>query len=625
MRIARISSSIKTVVIRRIIHIVIITFACVSFLIPAWGQVRFFTQVSESNVSPRQTFQVQYIIEGSKDIGHFTLPGFDDFKVQEIFDIPITATINPQTKQVVDTYSKVVILSPLRTGRFTIPGARADIDGKSMQSNTATVTVQQTGLNAMPRYDDIDTEEESELHPGEDIESKIKRNFFLHVEVNKTTCFVGEPLMVVYKAYSRLNANSQVVKRPSLTGFSVLEMVDAYDSRPDVEMLNGQLYYTNIIRKVQLFPLQEGTFKLDEAEIESVIHFVKVDRPPDSKEGLRKMLGGSNKSKGGRSLLDYRTSLRSEPLSITVKALPADNQPPGFRGAVGNFSLAIQTPDNPIHEGDLVKIKLVVNGSGNISLLTAPVIEWPKGVDTADPVVKEVINRYVYPATGSKTFEYSFAAPDTGNYEIPAAQLPYYDPVQKAYKIATSAPLTLHVSPGIKKDLTDIIVNKGDSASGNRQLYWFALVVLIIVGWLTWQALQIRKSKVDAAKNNNNPASHVPAVKPSMVEETLFKAEWALERGKPQMFFHELEQAIWQVIAAKYNLLPSALNKHNVLQHLREKNVSPATITGFAAVLDELEWALYTPDRSAHDMEKLLAKAREVLMGIERSGDENRD
>lgn len=609
--------------IRRTIHIIVIAFAVTFLQSSVQAQVRFYTQLSEANVSPKQTFQVQYIVEGSKDIGHFALPSFPDFHVEEVFDIPNTPTINQQTMQVVDTYVKIVILSPRRTGKFSIPGASAEIDGKLVRSNAVKVTVQQTGLTSMPGYASIDTEVESELKQGEDIEGKIKKNFFLRVEANKTTCFVGEPIMVVYKVYSRLNSSSQVVRRPSLTGFSVLDMVDAYDGKAEVEMLNGLAFYTNIIRKVQLFPLQEGIFSLDAAEIESVIHFIKVDRPLDDKEALRKVLtdpnDNNNANRTTRTKLDYRTALRSDPLNITVRSLPAENQPPAYAGAVGNFSLAVQTPDSTIREGDLVKIKVLVNGSGNISLLTAPNIKWPKGVDTADPVVKETINKYVYPATGSKTFEYAFAAPDTGNFIIPQARLPYYDPVQKLYKIATSNPVTIHVSPEIKTGIDPALINRGDDSlpGSTRYLYWFGLVVLIIVGWLTYQALHLRKMKPSLVKANNAPVAPVP--KQSLVDETLFKAQWALERGKPQLFYHELEQAIWQIIAIKYSLPPSALNKYNALQLLRQTNLSPEVISYFSTVLDELEWALYTPDQSAHDMENLLRKSREILESIEKS------
>ncbi len=582
-----------------------------------YGQVKFYTQLSQSTVAPRQTFQVQYIIEGTKDIGQFTLPTFSDFRVEEVFDIPLTSTINQKTKEVVDTYSKIVILSPLRTGKFSIPGASAMINGALAHSNAATVIVQQSGLLSSPSYEDIDTEAESELYSGDDIEARIRKNFFIRVEVSKTSCYVGEPIMAVYKVYSRLHTNSQVVRRPSLTGFSVLEMVDGYDGRAEIELYNGVPYYTSIIRKVQLFPLQEGDYVLDAAEIESVVHFVKINRPrPSARDGFRDMFApkeGSNA--GSRTRLNYRTTLRSEPLTISVKPLPATDQPPAFAGAVGNFSLEVQTPASPIRQGDLVKIRMVVNGSGNISLLTAPAIEWPRGVDTADPVVREIINKYVYPATGSKTFEYSFAAPDTGNYVIPAARLPYFDPVQKIYKVATSEPVTLQIVPGERPDLSNIAVAQQGNVPSSRHLYWFALVAGIIIMWISWQAYHLIRSK-RAARQPAAVQQTVQPVQAPTPEGLLLKAELALQRQLPEVFYHELEQALWQLIASKYNVLPSSLNKQTVLQVLQEKNVSASVTEDFSQLMQELEWALYTPDQTAHDMTNLYHKAKRVAADI---------
>ena len=248
---------------------------------PVWAQVKFYTLVSETTIPLRQTFQVQYIVEGAASIGRFDLPRFKGFEVQSVFEHSTSTNL----RNGVDSYSKIIVLLATKKGRFMIPGANAVINGKPMHSNPKEIVVKQSvpGMNNIDP-DDIDTEQESELHPGENINDKIEKNFFLRVEPSKTTCYVGEPLMVVYKAYLRLNANSQVVKRPSLTGFSVMEMVDAYDGKPDIERLNGRLYYTNLIRKVQLFPLQEGNYTLDPAEIETVIHFIKTDESAAKKK-----------------------------------------------------------------------------------------------------------------------------------------------------------------------------------------------------------------------------------------------------------------------------------------------------------------------------------------------------
>jgi hypothetical protein len=604
----------KAIRISRIIHIILPALVYLMLVCPVFGQVKFYTMVSEASVSHRQTFQVQYVVEGANSIRQFNLPRFKDFEVEEVFDISNSVAFGKGP----DTYSKIVVLLATKKGKFTIPGATAVINGKSMRSNTARVQVLQTGLPGMNHInpDDIDTEVESVLHPGESITDKVRKNFFLRVEPSKTSCYVGEPLMVVYKAYSRLNASSQVVKRPSLTGFSVMEMVDAYDGKPEIEKLNGRLYYTNLIRKVQLFPLQEGTFALDAAEIESLIHFVKTNEPVDRKAALKRMF---DRSAAPLSItpVNYRTILRTEPLNITVKPLPEANQPPDYAGAVGQFALAVKVPSSPIRKGDLVKIQVAITGSGNISLLTPPEIDWPAGVDTAEPSVKENLNKYAFPLTGSKVFEYSFAAPDTGDYIIPPVRLPYYDPANKTYKTATSDSITMHVLPGLhhKDDSKSKESVTSRQPSIPRQFYWFGLVALVIVGCIVFQVVLLGKNKRTEGRNNTSVKSEA-ASEPAPPVDPLAAARLALQQQDQLAFFHEVQQALWAVVAEQYKVLPSQLNKHYVEELLAKKEVPHATIQNFTSVLDECEWALYTPNHSISSMEGLLGRAEAVIKAL---------
>jgi hypothetical protein len=582
---------------------------------PVLGQVKFYTRVSEAAVLHRQTFQVHYIVDGANSIQQFKLPSFSDFQTVQIFDQTSSIVLNKGTY----SYSMIVVLQAIKNGKFTIPGATAVINGKSMRSNAAKVQVVPTGLPGMYHInpDDIDTEVESVLHPGESITEKVQKNFFLRVEPSKTTCYVGEPLMVVYKAYSRLNANSQVVKRPSLTGFSVMEMVDAYDGKPEVEKLDGRFYYTNLIRKVQLFPLQEGTFTLDAAEIESVIHFVKTNEPADRKEALKRMFDRSA-SPIAITPVNYRTILRTEPLTIKVKPLPEANQPPDYAGAVGQFAVAVKVPSGPVRKGDLVKIQVAITGSGNISLLTPPEIDWPAGVDTAEPSVKENINKYAFPLTGSKVFEYSFAAPDTGDYVIPAVRLPYYDPADKTYKTAVSDSITLHVLPGLHHK--DDVGSKESVTSGRRsvprQFYWFGLVAVVIVGCIVFQVALLGRNKRLEGQKNKTAAKTAASDEPAPPVDPLAAARMALQQHDQLAFFHEVQQALWNVVAEQYKVLPSHLNKHHIAELLVEKGVPPATIQNFTSVLDACEWALYTPDHSISSMEGLLGRAEEVVKAL---------
>lgn len=343
------------------------------------------------------------------------------------------------------------------------------------------------GLTAQDEFGDSRVENQSELEPGENIDQKIKKNFFLRAEVTKTDCYVGEVIMAVFKAYSRLDANSQVLKRPSLTGFSVTEMVDAYNTLPEVEKYNGIYYNTHLIRKVQMFPLQPGTFVVEAAEIESIIHLYK---PIDvQKRSSRDLFRRNFKN---TTLVQKQLTLETPPLTINVKPLPEKGQPANFSGAVGNFSIDMQMGDSNIKQFQPAIIKLVLSGTGNLPLITDPDINWPKGLDIPEPQVTEDINKYNYPLGGMKVFEYTIPTSDTGKFTIPPVSFSYFDPVEKKYKTIATKPLTYTVAASGK--LTGIEpIETGKKKPFPLHLLYFGLIAAAIVSVIIFQAIKKRK------------------------------------------------------------------------------------------------------------------------------------
>jgi hypothetical protein len=315
--------------------------------------------------------------------------------------------------------------------------------------------------------------------------------------------------------------------------------------------------------------------------------------------------------------INHRTILRTAPQTIIVKPLPTANQPADFSGAVGQFAVIVKVPATPIHQGDLVKIQVTISGSGNLSLLTPPTIKWPKGVDTAEPSVKENINKYNFPLSGSKSFEYSFAAPDTGNYVIPAVHLPYYDPTEKKYKTASSDSIALHVLPGVKKTDDGGAAIVSNSPGIPPKFYWFAGIVVVILACIAYQAISLRKGKKKDLVKSSPPApvKEVPSPQ-KMAAALLANARLALQHQHQQAFYHEVQQALWHVVEETYQVLPSKMNKHYITQLLAEKGMPAETIHDFSAILDECEWALYTPGQSVNSMEVLVSKTEGLLKDL---------
>ncbi|MEO8583148.1 MAG: BatD family protein [Flavitalea sp.] len=349
-----------------------------------------------------------------------------------------------------------------------------------------------------PQSDPFDitnqVDDQSELKPNESVDEKIKKNFFLKADISKTTSYVGEGLMATFKLYSRLNANSRVVKRPSLTGFSVVEMVDAYNNDPDIEEIGGKAFYVHLIRKVQLFPLQAGTFDIDPAEVESEIYFLKHAQKGKGRKRIADFFL-NREYEGPDSSIVKKISLETPRTEIIVNQLPEDGQPEDFSGAVGNFAIDLKMNNKTLNQYDPADVKLLIMGTGNFPLVTDPVIVWPKGVVVSQPQVTEDLNKYVFPLSGVKVFQYSLETRDAGTYTIPPVTFSFFDPLAKKYKTTETSSITYTVSPGKKK--SNSIVEKIIAKPGEFpiQYVYFAVILLVIIGVIFFQVVSKKSNK----------------------------------------------------------------------------------------------------------------------------------
>ena len=319
------------------------------------GQVKFTTVASSQEVSRGDYLQVEFVVENARQIEQLNPPDFPGFKISQG---PIQSSGMSIVNGNMSQYKAIsFVLQPVKTGKFIIGGASATVDGKHMQSNSITITVTvaapgAAGGNAPNNNNSLmppsmpdpfggggnpaDIDREYVLKPGENIKDKIRKNLFVRVQVDKNSCYVGEPIVATYKLYSRLSSESRVTKRPSLNGFSVYDMIDPNSDAVSVEKLNGKSFTVHIIRKTQLIPLQSGTIDLDPVEVENTVHFVKgAARQERRRSGnaLRDLFDQLSDDNDTGPEVDENVTLDTKPLAITVKPLPEENRPVDYNGA----------------------------------------------------------------------------------------------------------------------------------------------------------------------------------------------------------------------------------------------------------------------------------------------------
>ncbi|HZE85698.1 MAG TPA: BatD family protein, partial [Puia sp.] len=486
-----------------------------------------------------------------------------------------------------------------------------------------------------------DIDREYILRPGENIKEKIRKNLFVKVQVDKTNCYVGEPIVATYKLYSRLSSESRVTKRPSLNGFSVYDMIDPSSDATSIEKVNGRPFTVHIIRKTQLIPLQAGTIDLDPVEVENTVHFVKGNRQErvGSGNSLRDLFDRLSDDNASGPELEENVVLDTKPLAITIKPLPEENKPADYNGAVGNFSIQASLNNNKnISAQDEATLKVVVKGGGNLPVINAPSVSWPAGIEAYEPTAKEELNKATVPMSGSKSFEYVFSPRSPGQYTIPSIPFSYFDPASHSYKKVQSAPIDFQVNAAAKKAPSSVKLSSapsdGSGTSGVKnfiQQHLESLFVVLILSCLAFYLLRqnlrmkaaekqqqadlSRQAATKQAAMNQAASEKVWSSRPAIIADPLQDVRELLENGDYKGFYRELNRAVWKAVSAKLELPASELNKNNIAIQLQSRGWDADTTRSLQNLLNECEMNLYTPAYDPYNMQQLLRQA-ETLFSV---------
>jgi hypothetical protein len=607
------------------------------------GQVKFSTVASSREIGRSDYVQVEFVVENAKEIEQLTPPSFADFHVvQGPIQSSGMSIINGDMSQY---KSLSFVLQPVKSGKYTIGGATAIVDGKPMRSNPVTIEVNANsspgnsppvsagpsnpfaGIQPVWPGEASDMDREYILKPGENIDDKIRKNMFVKLQVSKTSCYVGEPIVATYKLYSRLQSESRVTKHPSLNGFSVYDMIEPSGDAVSVETVNGKPFTVHTIRKTQLIPLQAGTIELDPVEIENTVHFVKSSqaqrRRGNSLQDLFDQLTGESNT---GVPVEKNVTLDSKPVAITVKALPEESRPGSYNGAVGHFAIEAGIENKNVNAQDAAVLKVTVKGNGNLPVVNAPLVKWPSGFETYDASEKENIDKTKAPMAGTKTFEYSFIPDKKGNYSIPAIQFSYFDPLSASYKSIESKPLDLEVAaakgPGHgSKNTLPQSPSMHEKAIGAKEFFrqhleWF-FIIMILSGLAVYLLRQNRRLKKNQQPAEDPVAQTLPEADHSETvlapPDPLLKSRQLLEQADYKGFYNELNLVVWSALSNRLQLPSSELNKYNITQALRTKGWGEETTTLLKNILNECEMSLYTPDYNSRDMQLLLEHTESLL------------
>jgi hypothetical protein len=550
------------------------------------AQPVFETIAPERPVVVGESFVVQYLVDASQ-INGFEIPSFYPFRAVE------GPTEYPVKNQQRGVKNLVYTLTAITSGHFTLPRAVGQYKGRDVYSRAIAIDVLSSADAEQIEKLSLSNQKGPALKPGQNAEAFVKDNVFIKAEISRQQCYVGQPVVATFKLYSALHVNALIEKNPAFYGFTALDMVNLADSISNTEIIRGKVFNVHVIRKVQLYPVQAGRFRIDPMEILTSVDPATVGHPE------QKITEGVAADDSGKS--QYKTRISSPELFVTVNPLPVAGQPETFEGATGNFSIKADLSVPRLARNEEGQLIITIVGKGNFTQIAAPAIAWPKGIEGFDSSVTDKLDKKLSPVSGSRSFRYSFVSDTPGDYTIPSISFVFFDSDSNRYKTLSTQPLQVTVDNRLKETAPKLATY---STEGESRSWWLIVAILLIlasaIGILIWK------------NKKPEPSSRVINVVPERKPAGAFLTA-AREHLHDPGFYQYLQSGIWQFIGERYNLTGSSMSKSNLLSVLTQRQTPEADQQELLQLLQETEAGIYTIASLDHDREALLSRA-EVLL-----------
>ena len=567
------------------------------------AQVTFKASVSKSELGLNERLRIEFSIDrqGGDD---FTPPDFKNFKVLAgPSQSSSFSSINGKTSYTL-TYSYVI--QPIAKGTFTIPSASITYDGEIIKSNTVRVTV--TDAVAIPK-------------DPNDPRYVAQENIHLVAEISNLKPYVGESISVTYKLYvntSMVNVqNYRETSSPSFEGFWNQNIELTRGASAETGTYGGREYRYVVIKKTVLIPHTSGEFEIDPMEME-----ITAGVPIGRRDFFGNML-----------MNDVNMTVTSGRKKIQVKELPLLNRPADFSGAVGDYSFSVTSSKTDLKANESAQIKVELSGQGNLKLVQLPGIETPNGLEVYEPEHKEQISTSLKGLSGSVYDQYAVVPQFRGKYIIPSVSFSFFNPKTEKYVSVNTDPIVLNAVQGraLPDEGSSVIAKR--SVEGNesdirfietkttfvqaekksdffRSGLFYALMIapLLSIPLGMFIGRKKRERDLDVVGNKRRKADRLARKYLSQAKKEL---------GKKEDFYVALERALHNYLKAKLHVETSEISRDKISEILRGKGVEEEVIKDFTTVLDNCDYARYTPSTDVM-MKQEYDKAREVIANLDK-------
>ncbi|MBO5217374.1 MAG: protein BatD [Alistipes sp.] len=582
------------------------------------GDVTFEVSVPRM-ITQGEYFNVSFTLtNATPDEGSFEAPSFEGL---DILAGPTESTgsqlyIMNGVRSQTSTYTLTYAVIANTTGNVTIGSAKVKVDGKSYTTKATPIEVvaSQQSDNATNNH-------------GSSVQKQLAQDdILLRLNLSRSSVYNGEPVRATLMLYTRAEgiAGLENFKLPSFDGFWSQELQVSANNNSRVN-INDKVYDAYVLKDYLLYPQKAGELSIEPTTLTAIAQVVVQNGRYDPFFGR------------SADVYNVQRNLSTGVVKLTVKPLP-EGAPATFNGAVGEFTLSSEVPQEDLEANSSATYVVKISGSGNINFLQEPTLTLPSSFELYDVRKSEKINTTSSGISGYKQFEYPFIMRSEGEYKIDGVEFTYFNPKTAQYITLRGKPMSLNIQPDKSSAITvatpvgRTIPSQEDVAQlgedirfiklGETQFsvvaapfmmsdMYYAILAAIVV--LVAAAYFILSRRIKRSKNavlmRNRRANKV-AVQRFQVASRYMRGQNSRD------FFSEMSRALWGYISDKLNIPVANLAKENIRTELRSRGVSEQQAQAFTDIITRCEEAQYSPLGSV-DMNELYTDGVNIISHIE--------
>lgn len=494
---------------------------------------------------------------------------------------------------------------PARTGEFTIPPLSINTGQGVLR--TAPVTLRVVASNDAARARQAET----------------ARTAFLLLDLPKREFYAGESAVAEIHLYAQAGR----LERPaslSAEGFTVGRL---QQSGRQISVRTNNALYQRVTWQAPITAVKPGTQTITATDARLLVPV----RRQDPFGGFSDFFGNFAEQ--------VPLDLVSDPAEVVVRPLPADNVPPGFSGAVGEFQAALTAGPTNVAVGDPVTLRLEVTGHGNFDAMQMP-----------EPPAWQAFRKYPAVAkfepgdptglSGRKVFEQVLVPEQASLDRIPAAAFTFFSPARGRYQTVPLPAVPLVVRPAATAaaapapqladagtvspepaqsaatpgGLAHIRTDLGAPAAIGVPLLlrpWFpALLLVPVAGWAAARAWRLRREREDS-----DPETHRRRRAGRALHHATAALEHAARAGDATAFFATLTRVLQEALGLALKVPPASITP-DVLDAPSAAALDPALRERVRALFQRCDEARFARAGGRVELEALRGEAAAVTAAL---------